>query len=153
MRTIDQMINSEVLHRANQLGELAHIQELDGHENLFSTCDWLEPALWHVDNEMTDDEKAEYLANYDPSPTATITGYLTSGIIDPEEFCEEFNIEAYEREVLEYWIVTRWFAEKLEAQGEAVAEILDFHIWGRTTSGQSITMDGVIADIHKACQS
>lgn len=47
-------------------------------------------------------------------------------------------------DVFEHWIVTPFFARKLQEQGEAVAEIFDFHIWGRTTTGQAIYMDSVI---------
>lgn len=54
------------------------------------------------------------------------------------------------QDVLEYWIVSQWLAEKLAARGEVVE--MDFHgliIWGRTTSGQSIVMDPVIEDIYR----
>ena len=54
------------------------------------------------------------------------------------------------QEVLEHWIVTDWLADRLEEQGEAVCK--DFYgltIWGRTTSGQGIALDGVISQIHK----
>lgn len=50
-------------------------------------------------------------------------------------------------EVLEHWIVTPWFGKRLKAQGEAVGELFDFTIWGRTTSGQAIALDRVIYDI------
>ena len=59
---------------------------------------------------------------------------------EPTEYCE----------VLEHWIVTDWLADRLEEQGEAVCK--DFYgltVWGRTTSGQSIALDGVISQIHK----
>ena len=64
---------------------------------------------------------------------------------------EDENFEPTEyQEVLEHWIVTDWLADRLEEQGEAVCK--DFYgltIWGRTTSGQSIALDGVICQIHK----
>ena len=50
-------------------------------------------------------------------------------------------------EVFEHWIVTPWLAERLAAKGESCAEIYDFWIWGRTTTGQSISVDSVIHDI------
>ncbi len=52
-----------------------------------------------------------------------------------------------EQEVLEHWIVTPDFARQLQQHGETVGELFDFHVWGRCTSGQSIAMDGVIAEI------
>lgn len=58
------------------------------------------------------------------------------------------------REVFEHWIVSEWFADKLEAAGEVIEK--DFHgltIWGRTCSGQAILLDSVICDIYDALQS
>ena len=52
-------------------------------------------------------------------------------------------------EALEYWAVSPYLYNCLEAKGELVAEILDFKVWGRTTSGQGIDMDSVIEDIAK----
>lgn len=47
------------------------------------------------------------------------------------------------QEVLEHWIVTPWAARRLAELGEATGELFDFHIWGRTCSGQAILLDGV----------
>jgi len=58
-------------------------------------------------------------------------------------------VEDYEPpEVLEHWIVTPWLGKQLKERGEAVGELFDFTIWGRTTSGQSIAWDGVIREIE-----
>lgn len=60
-----------------------------------------------------------------------------------EELCEHDNIDAedYRREVYEHYVVQDWFGRKLAAQGEAVAEIGNLTIWGRTCTGQSVAMD------------
>lgn len=58
---------------------------------------------------------------------------------------EEGNIP----EVYEYWLVTPWLAEKLEAHGELVTEFCDLNIWGRQTTGQLISEDGIIDDIAR----
>jgi len=58
----------------------------------------------------------------------------------------EENIEA---EPLEYWIVSDWLAEKLACHGEMILERGLGDIWGRTISGQSICIDGVIEEIAK----
>ena len=50
-------------------------------------------------------------------------------------------------EVLEWWLVTPWLAERLKAQGEVIIEELGCRWWGRLTSGQAIYMDGVIQEI------
>lgn len=61
--------------------------------------------------------------------------------------CREYDLEPDYREVYEHWIVSRYLGAELEAQGESVEEYLGLNIWGRTTTGQSISMDGVIREI------
>jgi hypothetical protein len=64
--------------------------------------------------------------------------------------CGPSDVSAYEAdpiEALEFWAVSSYFAEKLAEQGEMVAEVLDFHVWGRATSGQQIAADDVIGRI------
>lgn len=51
------------------------------------------------------------------------------------------------REVFEHWSVSSFLADKLREQGESVGELFDMHIWGRTTTGQAISMDSVIFQI------
>lgn len=68
--------------------------------------------------------------------------------IDAQEFCERHKLDPETHEALEHWCVSDWLAGKLEEQGEMVLD--DFYgltIWGRTTSGQSISMDGCIRAI------
>lgn len=53
-------------------------------------------------------------------------------------------------DIYEYWIVTKWFADKLKEQNEVIED--NFHgltIWGRTTTGQAISMDSVIQEIYQ----
>lgn len=62
-----------------------------------------------------------------------------------ENTCDECYYDNCDyREVLKWWVVTDWFAEKLDLIGEPVLSILGMRFWGRTTSGQHISMDGVI---------
>jgi len=65
------------------------------------------------------------------------------------EIGEAAGLEPYTREAYEHWIVSDWLADKLEGKGEMIAR--DLHgltIWGRTTTGQAIYMDGVICEIY-----
>lgn len=50
-------------------------------------------------------------------------------------------------EILEHWIVSPWFGEKLKARGEPVYQRSSGWIWGRCCSGQAIFLDGVISEI------
>jgi hypothetical protein len=69
---------------------------------------------------------------------------LSLGQYDPET-------EEYTREVFEHWSVSSWLASELEKRGETIArDWYGHHIWARTTTGQSISIDGVIEDIVRA---
>jgi hypothetical protein len=65
-----------------------------------------------------------------------------------EELCWEYCIEPYEWEVFEHWVVTSWLGEKLASYGEKVGPLSDLTIWARTTTGQRISIDGVIQRIY-----
>jgi len=53
-----------------------------------------------------------------------------------------------ERDVFEHWTVSEWLAEKLIEKGEFVGtDFYGLSVWGRTTTGQSVKMDGVIQEI------
>ena len=69
------------------------------------------------------------------------------GVMEFAKFDEEIDdVEM----PLEYWIVSDWLADKLIKKGESVQK--DFYgltVWGRFTSGQSISIDYVIQQIAK----
>ena len=66
------------------------------------------------------------------------------------ELSESYDYtEDYSHEALEFWAVSRWFAEKLAEKGEAVGELFGLNIWGRATSGQAILLDSVIEEIGR----
>lgn len=64
------------------------------------------------------------------------------------ELCEEQDLEPYQREIYEHWIVSDWLADKLEAHSEKVERNLaGLTVWARTTTGQAIYADDVIKAI------
>ena len=72
--------------------------------------------------------------------------HLVEQIVETE-YEEE---QPYAREVFSYFIVNEYLAKYLKEKGEPIEH--DFYgstIWGRTTYGQSISMDGVVIDIYK----
>lgn len=77
------------------------------------------------------------------------------GPLSPREFrktaqeaCEADDLEPYQREVYEHWIVSDWLADELEAEGEKVdKDFAGLTVWARTTTGQAIAADGVIERI------
>lgn len=70
---------------------------------------------------------------------------------DAHELCEYQGIDPHEREVFEHWSVSSWLASELEKRGEKVArDWYGHYVWARTTTGQAISIDGVIEDIVRA---
>lgn len=83
-------------------------------------------------------------------------GYDNSQIFadDWAGLCCRENIDPYEREVFEHWIVSNWLADKLAEKGEKVdKDFAGLTVWARTTTGQAIASDWVIeqivADLNK----
>lgn len=72
-------------------------------------------------------------------------------IFRPDATEEERDNGEDVQEPLEYYFVSDWLAAKLKAIGEPVFEndCLDFPIWGRTCSGQHISLDGTFQQIAK----
>ena len=75
-----------------------------------------------------------------------------------DKHLEEFNYDNIEWpideednyiEVFEWWAVSDYLAKKLLSKGELIIESGLLNIWGRTTTGQSITMDYTIREIYK----
>lgn len=66
------------------------------------------------------------------------------------EIGRHLNFDPDYTEILEHWVLPeRWTANDLEAEGEVVFDFGGMTIWGRTTSGQSISIDYVIRNICK----
>lgn len=71
-----------------------------------------------------------------------------SGLVEDWEWVgQEFNLDADTHEVYEHWIVSDWLAARLKDEGHVVGEFAGLTVWGRQTTGQSISMDGVIQRI------
>jgi hypothetical protein len=70
---------------------------------------------------------------------------LCFGPLDPESDSDDPGY----LQIYEYWAVSDRLRDKLLAADEVVVEFCNMNIWGRTTSGQAIKMDGVIQDIAK----
>jgi hypothetical protein len=77
-----------------------------------------------------------------------VSGAMTSEAVDWQGLCEEEGIDPYEREVFEAWVVSDYLAQKLESLGERVVwSVCGLGpVWGRTTTGQAISMDYVIEE-------
>lgn len=64
------------------------------------------------------------------------------------ELAEIECIDPYTAEAYEHWIVSSALADWLEDEGEMISrDVYGLTIWGRTCTGQAISMDGVIGRI------
>lgn len=71
------------------------------------------------------------------------------GECDAYRACEEADLDPYQREVYEHWIVSEWLADQLAEAGEKVdRDFAGMTVWARTTTGQAICIDSVIEAIH-----
>ena len=53
-------------------------------------------------------------------------------------------------EIYEWWAVSDWFGRKLKERGQPVIEFVwGKSYWGRTCTGQSISLDWCVADIAR----
>lgn len=74
-------------------------------------------------------------------------------LVTEHESCSEESdfedLEIVTREPYEFYIVTGWFADRLQERDELVTRHFDFAIWGRETTGQHIILDWVFQEIWK----
>lgn len=66
-----------------------------------------------------------------------------------EEACyqENIDVDSYREEAYEFWAVSDHLRYQLTEHGGRVEEIYGMNIWGRSTSGQAILLDGIISEI------
>lgn len=155
MRTIDQMIQQEVncclssivSTLASGYGEDIKSRDLSGMtEQAFELAcpidDYEEAATqegWT--GPFRDEFGAQYFKDETDGQTWTCVSW--------QALCDEFEIEPYQWEVYEFWAISSWFAEKLAAAGEKVdTDFAGLNVWARTTTGQAISMDGVVQRIY-----
>ena len=61
------------------------------------------------------------------------------------EIANTFNLEPYQTEIYEHWIIdSSWFADELKKYGQVVFDFGRLTIFGRCTTGQSISIDGFL---------
>jgi hypothetical protein len=110
-------------------------------ELCYGLDDYEEAAIqegWTVENDM--------FVNHREETTAERASPLDA--CGWEDLCREYDIEPYQREVFEHWIVSDWLADRLAEKGEKVdKDFAGMTVWARTTTGQGIASDSVIEAI------
>jgi len=66
-----------------------------------------------------------------------------------KQLCDDFSIgyETEPQEIFEWWAVSSYLYDQLKANGYPVVDTGSCKVWGRTTTGQAILLDGVITRI------
>lgn len=143
------IVQHYVLHRANELADFAfqnmHNLDMNGIDQFSEDMvkyDYDQAATdWN--KELTGEDRAEYLENNELSEQE-----LNDWVFEyPEAVCSDEMIDPEPVEIFEFWVVDNWFANRLAERGEAVSDLFDFKIWGRSTTGQAIAMDYLILSI------
>lgn len=123
--------------------------------SITSQSDWKTPVteyLQSADAETVADV-VEYFPGVDqdgfPDASTALIAHLEE--TDAWQECADYcGIDPDTVEAYEHWIVDSWFARELESHGEMIArDFLGLTIWGRTTTGQSISMDHVVLTIAR----
>lgn len=158
-RVLEQLVEREVIHLCSNM--ISQLQETE--EFLRRVAEEIRPRPIRIEDctlidDGTLDTVVEVLGEtyrYGWEGSADYRDEF-DGMLDQDEFFSEVAIPdaeaARNTEVLEYWIVTQRFAEHLKDQGQVVGQLFDFHIWGRTTSGQAICVDAVIERIARSME-
>ena len=118
------------------------VEDEDGTET------WVIPSLGICETDEDDANQGALVFHLDQ-----IRAKVKALITNDSEYAEigrHFNLDPDYTDILEHWTLPeRWTANDLEAEGEVVFEFGGMTIWGRTTSGQSISIDYVIRKIVK----
>jgi len=141
-RITGQLVDREVIHCCSEM--ISECQNIEKYNNeiaeLFYCHQDFEQGKENYLYTLTPEEKAELLLHYDVSSIEEI---------EDQELCDDKEVEAPYKEPYEFWIVTEYLGEKLKEEGEIVEEFFGFTIWGRCTTGQAISIDGVIFRIAR----
>lgn len=150
MRTADDLVRVEVHYcvsslvatLASQYGLVTHVDANGRSTDLAILID----QAFELASPIDDWEEAAQEAGF---AQVGSTWFSSTAMYDTaESACADWDIEPYQWEVFEHWIVSDWLADQLAAKGEKVdKDFAGLTVWARTTTGQAIAMDSVIQAI------
>jgi len=135
--------NTERLHSHGREAQAA-LSELteQAFELACPISDYEEAAIqegWTLENDGSDGGQRIYVDKTDGQTWCAASW---------EDLCQDHDIEPYDREVYEHWIVSDWLADKLAEKGEKTdKDFAGMTVWARTCTGQGIASDSVIEQI------
>ena len=150
-RNIGPCVSSLMYDVGRNLEECSRIFDFDYDEAIgwFQREDFEEVVSYHISN-LDRDEVVEYLTGRsiecrDDEDIATLREAMFEDIKseDLDEYARENGIDPDYDEVYEHYIVnSSWAADDLRAYGQIVFEFGGLTIFGRCTTGQSMSLDG-----------
>lgn len=129
--------------------------------NLVESKDYEQPAREHIAGmgredlkEALDVDSEDARCDLDEDLRAKLIAAIESdpSFDDWKGFCDEHNIDPEYIDVYEHWAVDPWFGARLKERGEVVGDFGNLTVWGRCTTGQSISMDYVVCAIYDELQ-
>ena len=154
-RAVDEFVGREVVYCVSTLvSEVAAIEPHIAGSNYQGT-EWFHLFRREPDRDDCEDQANIEFREFDGAwgwKDKTDTSQFVWTICDDEDkavedAAREHDVEG--SEVFEHWIVSDFLARKLAERGEVIER--DFYgltIWGRTTTGQAISIDWVICQIY-----
>jgi hypothetical protein len=134
-KTVERIVRQEILTCQSSLVDMLlerNLIDTDDIENIWLDCtEWTQGRCLDYIKDMSPDE----LEGLDTDDDDDVR-YTAQNVADDNP-----------NEPLEWWLVTPWLLDKLREAGEPVIDNEYGEWWGRTCSGQSITLDCVIEDI------
>lgn len=132
-----------------------HLEDITDFEELLSLADDCGCADATLENVGFEDERflvTEWFDSLTENKRDDVLAEFRYDIVrfsNSKSLCEAMDVETHHfaREVLEYWVVSHWLYTELRLAGYKVFELGSLCIWGRTTYGQAVIMDGVIQQI------
>ncbi|SHH47312.1 hypothetical protein [Bradyrhizobium erythrophlei] len=150
---IDQFVQANIISCQSELVSLLTSPEAQEIRSRLTPCP-LQDLLGQAEEisyPIADFDETAVQLGYDQQQDGTWSHTSNLSYATSQDVCTEHDAEPYYWEVFEFWQVTSYLAGQLTSRGEQVD--LDFagmQIWARTTTGQSIALDGVIQRIFKA---
>lgn len=68
------------------------------------------------------------------------------------QYIDHLKEESEEQEVFQWYLVSDWLANKLEAIGQPILRTDSNILWGRTCYGQSLELDGTLQEVYRLTQ-
>ena len=139
--------------------------DLDDMENMVDECGYWEDFLlesvgYDVNKPpQTEPDEAGNTENIDLEDwleQEAIRSHLAEAVADfliengdTKELCQQLdvNTDDFRGEIYEHWLVSDWLAHRLAEKGEVTGDLCGLTIWGRGTTGQSISIDRVVQNI------